>query len=74
MTLYYTDPTTFGYSQFGRGIGISVWSYVNCRGWEDNVNECSKSVYPFTSCFSYNVAGVRCKDSKYIHNLTNFPY
>ena len=56
------DPNTYYYSRYGDGYGPAVWSYLYCQGWEKNVFECSKNVYPDANCNHNNIAGVLCKE------------
>lgn len=52
-------------SYFGDGFGPTIWSYIYCQGWEHDIHDCSKSVYPDASCSQQRIAGVRCRDGKY---------
>ena len=52
------DPWIYYYSYYGSGYGPVVWSSVHCSGWEQNIHECSKSIYPGFTCYSSYVAGV----------------
>ena len=72
ITYIYTlvDPWIYYYSYYGSGYGPVVWGYVYCGGWERNIHDCSKSIYPSFTCYSNYVAGVLCKESQlisYIH-------
>ena len=63
----YADPIVHENSYFGRGLDVPVWSEMECSGWEDNVNECKKQVYPWLHCYAWGhgVAGVECRDSEW---------
>ena len=71
LIMIYTlvDPLIYYYSYYGSGYGPVVWSYVYCSGWEQDIHDCSKSIYPSFTCYSNYVAGVLCKESQliYIH-------
>ena len=61
----YIDPYTYYSSYYGDGYGPQVWSYVDCSGWEGDLHDCSKNVYPNTNCWHRSVAGVFCKDGEF---------
>lgn len=63
------DPTLYSNSYFGSGYGPVVWSNVDCNGWETNVFECNKNVYPDTSCPLTNIVGLSCRDSTELRPL-----
>ena len=71
--LFYLDYSTF---QFGRGSLSTEIAYVNCRGSESSLAECSftTSTSSINNCnrYSGNTIGVHCKSSK--HALTDFSY
>ena len=77
-TIYYylsiLDPTVYTYnSPFGSGNAPIVWNYVNCRGWEQDIHECTKSIYPGFTCYSSYPVGIGCKESK-LHIYYNDRY
>ncbi len=57
-----TDPINYYNSYYGDGYGPTMWNYLNCQGWEKNVFECTKTVYPDQSCHHDRIAGVLCKE------------
>ena len=64
--LYTLDPYIYYYSYFGSGNGPIVWNSVYCGGWEQDIHDCSKSVYPNFYCPSSYIAGVLCKEGQFI--------
>ena len=66
IIIYTLDPWTYYYAYYGSGYGPVVWSYVYCSGWEQDIHDCSKSVYPSFYCPSSYVAGVLCKEGQLI--------
>ena len=58
------DPTVYYYSSpFGSGNAPIVWNYVNCHGWEQDIHECKKLIYPSFICYSSYALGIGCKES-----------
>ena len=55
-------PTIYYNSYFGSGYGPVAYSYVYCNGWEQDIHDCTKTVYPGFTCPSTYVAGAVCKE------------
>ena len=66
------DPTIYYGSYFGSGYGPVAYSYLYCQGWEKDIHDCSKSVYPSFSCPSTYIAGVVCKQGTFVLILLVF--
>ena len=61
----HAGPVKYDNSYYGRGLSIPAWNNLNCFGWEDTLEECSKSVNPSIYCWeNSDIAGVMCKDSE----------
>ena len=60
------DPTYYynGYQMFGYNNGPIVWSYLYCQGWEKDLFECTKSIFPNFWCPARYLASVTCKEGK----------
>ena len=65
--LYTLDPYIYYYSYYGSGYGPVVWSYVHCNGWEQDIHDCPKNVYPDLTCSSHYITGVLCKEGQLIY-------
>ena len=57
-----TEPTVYTDSEFGDGSVPIVYSNIECKGFEESFNECSKKEYGSFICSRKHVAGVRCLD------------
>ena len=62
----FIDPTVYYNSYFGSGNGPVAFSYVYCQGWEADIHDCTKTVFPAFTCYSSNIAGVACKQGMYV--------
>ncbi|XP_019850477.1 PREDICTED: scavenger receptor cysteine-rich domain superfamily protein-like [Amphimedon queenslandica] len=54
------EPVVFLNSIFGAGQYPIVHSNFACGGWETNLTDCSRTVYPQFNCSRNNTAGVLC--------------
>lgn len=61
------EPTVYTNSHFGDGNEAIIYSNFQCKGYEENVNDCIKDDYDSFTCSRSNVVGIICRDSKYIH-------
>ena len=57
-------PLTYFDAHFGETNGPVIWSNLACSGWETNIYNCNKDVFPNFNCTQQNTAGVTCKDGK----------
>jgi deleted-in-malignant-brain-tumors protein 1 len=55
-----TMPIVLSGSEFGSGQYPIVYSNMGCGGWETNITDCNKMIYPQSNCSRGNVAGVLC--------------
>ena len=53
---------------FGDGEGPIVYSNMMCEGFERNLADCNKNMYPNIVCSRKNVVGVLCKDGMLYSN------
>ena len=63
-TLHNAGPITYYNAYYGVGDGPTVWSRVNCFGWEKSLSQCSKNVFPSYSCYPTQSVGVVCKEGR----------
>ena len=60
FVVFLTEPVSYSNSSFGAGIFPIVFSNFACGGWETNLADCSRQVYPQSACSRNHVAGVLC--------------
>ena len=60
LLLHIIEPIVFPNSLFGAGYYPIVYSHFACGGWETDLADCSRQVYPQSNCSRDHVAGVLC--------------
>ena len=60
--IYITEPTVYTDSEFGDGNVPIIYSNLECKGYEESLNECNKKNYGNFSCSRKKVAGIKCQD------------
>ena len=63
IVYFHTDPSVYYHSKYGESIGPIMYSNVNCKGWESQLTECTKTTFPNINCSPQNTVGLLCKDS-----------
>ena len=65
-------PVAMNASFFGDGLYPTVWSQVNCGGWEKDLGDCPRKDYlKFPTCSRGAIAGVRCAEGIYQDAIVN---
>ena len=67
MHLFYCNsflsaPKVYYHSKYGESNGPIVYSNLNCKGWETQIQDCKKNTFPSISCSPQNTVGLLCTD------------
>ena len=67
-----TEPVSYSNSSFGAGYYPIVYSNFACGGWETDLADCGRQVYPQSNCSRDHVAGVLCGYGRDIKLILSF--